>query len=98
MKLEAIDTSFTEVLDGMAFTMRYGASRVIVIVANETLVRQSLPADPSARDAFLAQHLAEWQTIADAKFQKGNYENRGLRVRILPRDLALLEPKLREAS
>ncbi len=98
MKLEAIDTSFTEVLDGMAFTMRYGASRVIVIVANETLVRQGLPYDPAHRGAFLDQHLAEWQQVASAKFVRGDYENRGLRVRVLPRDLALAEPQLRAAG
>lgn len=98
MKLEAIDTSFTEVLDGMAFTMRYGASRVIVIVANETLVRQGLPYDPDHRGAFLDKHLAEWQQVASAKFVRGDYENRGLRVRILPRDLALAEPLLRAAG
>ena len=98
MKLEAIDTSFTEVLDGMAFMMRYGASRVIVIVANETLVRQGLPDDPALRGEFLDRHLAGWQQVANGKFVRGDYENRGLRVRILPRDLASAMSQLRAAG
>lgn len=91
MKLEPIETHFTDVLDGAAFSMGCAGMRVIVIVANETLVRMGLPLKDELRDGFLAEHLGLWQTVASAKFDRGDYENRGSRVRILPRDMALVQ-------
>ena len=88
MQLERTDTNFTEVLDGQAFAMRNGAMRVIVIVANETLVRMNMPEDGERQGAFLANYLPFWQEIAIAKYDAGKYENRGTRLRILPGDVA----------
>lgn len=91
MKLEAIETNYTDVLDGVAFSMGCAGMRVVVIVTNEALVRMGLPMEDARRDPFLKEHLPLWQEIASAKFERGNYENRGSRVRILPRDLALVQ-------
>ncbi len=87
MKLERIDTNFTEVLDGQAFSMMNGAMRVIVIVANETLVRMDMPMATDRQQAFLYANLPLWQDIASAKYDRGAYENRGSRVRLLPADM-----------
>lgn len=87
MKLERIDTNFTEVLDGQAFSMMNGAMRVIVIIANETLVRMDMPLATASQQEFLHRYLALWQDIAAAKYERGAYENRGSRVRLLPADM-----------
>ena len=89
MKLERIDTNFTEVLDGQAFSMMNGAMRVIVIVANETLVRMNMPMATESQQGFLQTNLPLWQDIASAKYDRGAYENRGSRVRILPADMVV---------
>lgn len=89
MKLERIETNFTDVLDGVAFAMGCAGMRVIVIVTNETLVRMGLPLKEDLRAGFLNEHLSLWQKVASAKFDRGEYENRGSRVRILPRDMAV---------
>ncbi|MAW89166.1 MAG: hypothetical protein CMJ42_21820 [Phyllobacteriaceae bacterium] len=91
MKLERIETNFTDVLDGVAFAMGCAGMRVIVIVSNETLVRMGLPLKDELRPGFLAERLAFWQDVASAKFERGDYENRGSRVRILPRDIAMTQ-------
>lgn len=87
MQLEPIDSPFTDVLGGVAFTMIYGGSRVVVIIANETLVRMNIPENPSARDLILRDRCNYWHRIANAKFVRREFESRGARVRILPRDL-----------
>ncbi|MCB1383114.1 MAG: hypothetical protein KDJ73_09335 [Notoacmeibacter sp.] len=88
MPLEHTETNFTEVLDGQAFAMRNGAMRVIVIVANETLVRMNMPEDMDRQGTFLTQYLPFWQEIAIAKYSAGKFENRGTRLRISPADVA----------
>lgn len=89
MNLESIDTNMTEVLDGMAFAMGCGGLRVIVIVTNEAMVRQGLPVQEAQRPDFYRKHLPEWQEVACDKFHRGDFENRGSRVRIRPRDLSM---------
>ncbi|MCB1418519.1 MAG: hypothetical protein R3D65_08120 [Zhengella sp.] len=90
MKLEPIETHFTDVLDGVAFSMGCAGMRVIVIVTNGTLVRMGLPEKEELRAGFLAEHRSLWQEVASSKFERGDYENRGSRVRIMPRDMAIV--------